>query len=109
MFNSIGMVKTKPYAPPKGGVGANNVEINEESDAYLIGQHDTTEDEDIVMTEVSDNEIPDETERKVMLINPKEKLSLHLSSVLNLRGIPMLDLRGIQQVFTECSREPCKI
>ena len=55
------MVKTKPYAPHKGGVGANNVEINEESNAYLIGQHDTTEDEDIVITEVSDNEIPDET------------------------------------------------
>ena len=55
------MVKTKPYAPHKGGVGANNVEISEESDAYLIGQHDTTEDENIVLTEVSDNELPDET------------------------------------------------
>ena len=42
-------------------MGANNVEISQESDSYLIGQHDTTEDEDIVMTEVSDNEIPDET------------------------------------------------
>jgi hypothetical protein len=55
------MVQTKPYAPPKGGVGANSVEISEKNDAYLIGQHDTTEDEDIVMTEVSDNDIPDET------------------------------------------------
>jgi hypothetical protein len=59
------MVKTKPYAPPKVGVGKNNVEISEESDAYLIGQHDTTEDEDIVMTEMSDNEIPDETMPKL--------------------------------------------
>jgi hypothetical protein len=42
-------------------VGANNVEINDESSTDLIGQHDTIEDEDIVMTEVSDNEIPDET------------------------------------------------
>jgi hypothetical protein len=25
------------------------------------------------------------------------------------KGIPMLDLRGIQQVYMECSREPCKI
>jgi hypothetical protein len=52
------MAKTKTYAPPKGGVGANNVEINDESSTDLIGQHDTIEDEDIVMTEVSDNEIP---------------------------------------------------
>jgi hypothetical protein len=55
------MVKTKTYAPPKGGLGANNVELSEESDADLLGQHDTTEDENIVLTEVSDNEIPDET------------------------------------------------
>ena len=61
MFNSLGTVKTKTYAPPKGGVGANNVELSEESDADLIGQHDTTEDEGIVLTEVSDNELPDET------------------------------------------------
>lgn len=55
------MVKTKTYAPPKGGVGANNIEISEESDAYPTGQHDTTADEDIVLTEVSDNEIRSET------------------------------------------------
>jgi hypothetical protein len=55
------MAKTKTYAPHKGGMGANNVEINEESGTDLIGQHDTIEDEDIVMTKVSDNEIPDET------------------------------------------------
>jgi hypothetical protein len=39
------MVKTKTYAPPKGGVGTNNVELSEESDADLLGQHDTTENE----------------------------------------------------------------
>jgi hypothetical protein len=31
------MVKTKTYAPPKGGVGTNNVELSEESDADLLG------------------------------------------------------------------------
>jgi hypothetical protein len=39
----------------------NNVELSEESDADLLGQHDTTADEDIVLTEVLDNELPDET------------------------------------------------
>jgi hypothetical protein len=43
--NILGMVKTKTYAPPKGGVGTNNVELSKESDADLLGQHDTTEDE----------------------------------------------------------------
>ena len=144
------MAKTKTYAPPKGGVGANNVEINEESGTDLIGQHDTIEDEDIVMTEVSDNEIPDETVvlRSILpddtpstsgintippLSNgPRRSLRLRKKSQANQpkgkvlptpqlnveskgdsnvesKGIPMLDLRGIQQVFTECSREPCKI
>ena len=55
------MVKTKTYAPPKGGVGTNKVELSEESDVDLLDQHDSTENEDIVLTEVSDNELPDET------------------------------------------------
>jgi hypothetical protein len=55
LFNSLGTVKAKTYAPPKGGVGTNNVELSEESDADLLDQHDTTENEDIVLTEVSDN------------------------------------------------------
>jgi hypothetical protein len=52
------MVKTKTYAPPKGGVGTNNVELSEESDADLLGQHDTTENEDIVLTVKSNIGIP---------------------------------------------------
>jgi hypothetical protein len=55
------MVKTKTYAPPKGGVGTNKVELSEESDVDLLDQHDSTENEHIVLTEVSDNELPDET------------------------------------------------
>jgi hypothetical protein len=42
-------------------VGTNKVELSEESDVDLLDQHDSTENEDIVLTEVSDNELPDET------------------------------------------------
>jgi hypothetical protein len=56
-------------------VGTNNVELSEESDADLLGQHDTTENEDIVLTEVSDNELPDaldslSEERDFLCIRP---------------------------------------
>jgi hypothetical protein len=36
------MVKIKTYAPPKGDLGANNVELSEESDADLLGLPDDT-------------------------------------------------------------------
>ena len=109
------MVKTKTYAPPKGGVGTNNVELSEESDADLLGHHDTTENEDIVLTEVSDNELPDETvvlrsilpddEPSISGINtipplsngPRRSLRLRKKSQANQpkgKALPTLELNG---------------
>ena len=109
------MVKTKTYAPPKGGVGTNNVELSEESDADLLGQHDTTENEEIVLTEVSDNELPDETvvlrsilpddEPSISGINtipplsngPRRSLRLRKKSQANQpkgKALPTLELNG---------------